>query len=57
VGVILTLIGLQASGSSTLHIYTQKMHSRTQNKQYIKQHKNIELKNNRTTQKYRTTEK
>jgi hypothetical protein len=29
-----------ASGSCTVHIYTQTIHRMTQNKQYIEQHKN-----------------
>ena len=37
---LLTVIGYAAGGSSTVHIYTQKIHRTTQNKQYIEQHKN-----------------
>jgi len=38
---LLTAIGLAPSGSSTVHIYTQKIHRTTQNKQYIEQHNNF----------------
>jgi hypothetical protein len=38
---LLTVIGLQPRGSSTVHIYTQTIHRTTQNKQYIEQHKNF----------------
>jgi len=38
---LLTAIGLSPGGSSTVHIYTQTIH-RTQNKQYIEQHNNLE---------------
>jgi len=38
---LLTAIGLPPDGSSTVHIYTQKIHRTTQNKQYIEQHKNF----------------
>jgi hypothetical protein len=38
---LLTAIGLPPSGSSTVHIYTQKIHRTTLNKQYIGQHKNF----------------
>jgi len=38
---LLTAIGLPPGGSSTVHIYTQTLHRTTQNKQYIKQHKNF----------------
>jgi hypothetical protein len=38
---LLTAIGLPAGGSSTVHSYTQTVHRTTQNKQYIKQHKNV----------------
>jgi hypothetical protein len=37
----LTAIGLPPGGSSTVHIYTQTIHRKAQNKQYIKQHKNF----------------
>jgi len=36
----LTAIGLQAGGSSTVHIYTQTIRRMTQNKQYLEQHQN-----------------
>jgi hypothetical protein len=36
---LLTASGLPPSGSCTVHIYTQTIHSTTQNKQYIVQHK------------------
>ena len=39
---LLTAIGLPPGGSSTIHIYTQKIHRKKQNKQYIEQHKNFE---------------
>ena len=39
---LLTAIGLSPGGSSTVHIYTQKIHRTTQNKQYIEQHDNLE---------------
>ena len=35
---LLTAIGLSPGGSSTVHIYTQKIHRTIQNKQYIEQH-------------------
>jgi hypothetical protein len=38
---LLTAVGLPPGGSSTVHIYTQKTHITTQNKQYIEQHKNF----------------
>ena len=38
---LLTRIELPPVGSSTVHIYTQKIHWTTQNKQYIEQHKNF----------------
>ena len=38
---LLTAIGLSPGGSSTVHIYTQTIHRRTQNKQYIEQHNNL----------------
>jgi len=34
---LLTAIGLSPGGRSTVHIYTQKIHRMTQNKQYIEQ--------------------
>ena len=34
---LLTAIGLSPGGSSTVHIYTQKIHKTIQNKQYIEQ--------------------
>jgi hypothetical protein len=37
---LLNAIGLPPGGSSTVHIYTQTVH-KTQNKQYIEQHKNF----------------
>jgi len=36
-----TAIGLSPGGSSTVHIYTQTVHTTTQNKQYIEQHNNL----------------
>jgi len=39
---LLTAIGLSPGGSSTVHIYAQTVHRTTQNKQYIKQHNNLE---------------
>ena len=45
---LLTAIELSPGGSSTVHIYTQKIHRTIQNKQYIEQHKTI----HRTTQQY-----
>ena len=36
---MLTAIGLAPGGSRTMHIYTQKIHRTTQNKQFIEQHK------------------
>jgi cytochrome bd-type quinol oxidase subunit 1 len=36
---LLTTIGLPPGGSSTVHIYTQTIHRKTQNKQYIEPHK------------------
>jgi hypothetical protein len=38
---LLTAIGLQPGGSSTVHIYAEKIHRTTQNKQYIEQLKNF----------------
>jgi len=38
---LLTAIGLSPGGSSTVHIYTQTIHSATQNKQYIEQQHNL----------------
>jgi hypothetical protein len=44
---LLTAIGLIPSGSSTVYIYSQSIHRRTQNKQYIEQHENeLQLKDN-----------
>ena len=37
---LLTAVGLSPGGSSTVHIYTQKIHRTTQNKKYIEQHNN-----------------
>ena len=37
---LLTAIGLSPGGSSTVHIYTQIIHRKIQNKQYIEQHNN-----------------
>jgi hypothetical protein len=39
---LLTAIGLPPGGSSTVNIYTQTIHRKTQNNQYIEQHKNLE---------------
>jgi hypothetical protein len=36
---LLTAIGLTPGGSSTAHIYTQKVHRTTKKKQFIEQHK------------------
>ena len=38
---LLTAIGLSPGGSSTVHIYTQKIHRTIRNKQYIEQHNNF----------------
>jgi len=38
---LLTAIWLSPGGSSTVHIYTQKIHKTTQNKQYIEQYNNF----------------
>ena len=38
---MLTAIGLPPGGISTVHIYTQKIHRKTQNKRYLEQHKNF----------------
>jgi len=38
---LLTAIGLPHGSSSTVHIYTQTIHRKTQNKQYMEQHKNF----------------
>jgi len=38
---LLTAIGLPPGGSGTVHIYTQTIHTTTQNKQYIEKHKNF----------------
>ena len=38
---LLTAIGLPPSSSSSVHIYTNKIHRTTQNKQYIEQYKNF----------------
>ena len=38
---LLTAIGLPTGGSCTVHIYRQKIHRMTQNKQYMEQHKNF----------------
>jgi len=35
---LLTAIGLSPGGRSTVHIYTQTIHRKIQNKQYIQQH-------------------
>jgi hypothetical protein len=35
---LLTAIGLSPGGSSTVHIYTQTIHRKIQNKKYIEQH-------------------
>ena len=42
---LLTASGLSPGGSSTIHIYTQTIHTTTQKKQYIEQHKIWEYKN------------
>ena len=38
---LLTAVGLSPGGSSTVHIYTQRIHRTTQNKQYIERHNNL----------------
>ena len=38
---LLTAIGLSPRGSSTIHIYTQKIHRTIQNKKYIVQNNNF----------------
>jgi len=38
---LLTAIGLSPGGSSTVHIYTQTVHRKTQNKKYVEQHNNF----------------
>jgi hypothetical protein len=38
---LLTAIRLSPGGSSTVHIYTEKIDRTTQNKQYIEQHNNL----------------
>jgi hypothetical protein len=38
---LLTAIEFTPGGSSTVHIYTQTIHTTTQNKQYIEKHKNF----------------
>ena len=38
---LLTAIGLSPDGSSTVNIYTQTIHRKIQNKQYIEQHNNF----------------
>ena len=38
---LLTAIGLSHGGRSTAHIYTQTIHRKIQNKQYIEQHNNF----------------
>ena len=38
---LLITIGLSPGGRSTVHIYTQRVYRKTQNKQYIEQHKNF----------------
>jgi hypothetical protein len=35
---LLTTIELTTGGNNTVHIYTQRIHRTTQNKQYIEQH-------------------
>jgi len=47
---LLTAIGLSPGGSSTVHIYTKRIHRTTQNKQYIEQHNNKNNTTIRTTQ-------
>jgi len=37
----LIAIGLSPGGSSTVHIYTQTTHRKTQNKQYLEQYNNL----------------
>jgi hypothetical protein len=39
--IYLTAIGLPPGGSSTVHIYTQTIHRKTKNKQYIEKHKHL----------------
>ena len=39
---LLNAVGLPLGGSSTVHIYAQTTHRTIQNKQYIKQHNNLE---------------
>jgi hypothetical protein len=43
---LLTAIELPSGGSSTVHIYTQKIHRTKQNKPYIEQHKHFWEKHN-----------
>ena len=38
---LLTAIGLTPGGRSTVHVYTQIIHRKIKNKQYIEQHKNF----------------
>ena len=38
---LLTVIWLSPGGSSTVHIYTQRVNRTLQNKQYTEQHKNF----------------
>jgi hypothetical protein len=38
---LLTAIGQSPGGSSTVHIYTQRVRRTTQNKQYTEQHKHF----------------
>jgi hypothetical protein len=40
---LLTVVGLSPGGRSTVHIYTQTIHRRIQNKQYIEQHNKFML--------------
>ena len=38
---LLTAIALSPGGSSTVHIYTQTVHRKAQNKQYMEKHKHF----------------
>ena len=38
---LLSAIGLSPGGSSTVHIYTQTIHRKIQNKEYIEQNNNF----------------
>ena len=39
--IYLTAIGLSSGGSSTVHIYIEKIHRTIQNKQYVERHKHF----------------